>query len=87
MAILKKIRQDNLRITLWQKPNLPLIVGLLAYLMEKLVSPGGAASIFSLISYGALFTWGWLELFQGINYFRRGLGLVVLGWLLISRIN
>ncbi|HEY9908282.1 MAG TPA: hypothetical protein V6D18_11845 [Thermosynechococcaceae cyanobacterium] len=30
------------------------------------------------MAFGSLFTWAWLELFQGVNYFRRSLGLIVL---------
>jgi hypothetical protein len=33
--------------------------------------------VFSLLANGSLFTWAWMELFQGVNYFRRGLGLAV----------
>lgn len=31
-----------------------------------------------LIAMGTLFTWAWFELFQGVNYFRRTLGFIVL---------
>jgi hypothetical protein len=39
---------------------------------------GELAGIATAIGRGALFTWAWLELFQGINYFRRALGAIVL---------
>ncbi len=31
-----------------------------------------------VVANGSLFTWAWMELFQGVNYFRRSLGLIVL---------
>jgi hypothetical protein len=34
-----------------------------------------------------LFTWAWQELFQGVNYFRRSLGLVVLLGAIASRLD
>jgi hypothetical protein len=37
------------------------------------------------LAFGSLFTWAWLELFQGVNYFRRALGLGVLIGVIASR--
>jgi hypothetical protein len=34
-----------------------------------------------------LFIWAIQELFQGVNYFRRGLGAIVLIWLMVSKIQ
>jgi len=34
-----------------------------------------------------LFTWAWQELFEGVNYFRRALGLVVLIGCIASRFS
>ncbi len=65
------------------KPNLPLIVWLAATLVAYPLS-GRPALLAQAISYGSLFTWAWLEIFQGANYFRRALGVLVLVYLLAS---
>jgi hypothetical protein len=40
-----------------------------------------------VIAFGAIFTWAWLELFDGVNYFRRALGATVLIGVIASRIH
>ncbi len=72
---------------LFQAPNLPLIVGLLASLLAKILPYGQLNFIAALIAFGALFTWGWLELFSGVNVFRRALGLAVLIWIIASKLT
>jgi hypothetical protein len=58
-------------------PNLPLIVWAVSVPLGWVLS-GIPGKIISMVGYGALFTWAWLELFQGVNYFRRALGAIVL---------
>ena len=66
-----------------QRPNVIIIFWALAELASMFLKgkPHHAAS---LIAFGALFTWAWLEAFQGVNYFRRLLGGIVLLMLLVS---
>ncbi|MER3495258.1 MAG: hypothetical protein C4323_25750 [Mastigocladus sp. ERB_26_2] len=74
----KTFRDSDGKIVIAQMPNLPIIVWFTASLL-KLVFPTGEISTgLDAVSFGSLFTWAWLELFQGVNYFRRALGLVVL---------
>lgn len=74
----KTFRDSNGNIVIAQPPNLPIIVWGVASLL-KLISTNGSINLgLDLIAFGSLFTWAWLELFQGVNYFRRTLGLVVL---------
>lgn len=40
-----------------------------------------------LVAFGALFTWAWQELFEGVNYFRRSLGLIGLITLIALGLN
>ena len=35
-------------------------------------------ALFVMLSFGFIFTWAWLEITSGVNYFRRALGLSVL---------
>jgi len=37
-----------------------------------------------LVAFGALFTWAWLEIFDGANWFRRLLGITVMAVLLLG---
>ncbi|MCE5291211.1 MAG: hypothetical protein LLG14_18515 [Nocardiaceae bacterium] len=78
IALLDKIFRDQSgRIVLWQWPSIPLICwGLLK--VAALVSGGHLQSAFSSASTAFLFVWAYLELAQGVNYFRRALGAIVL---------
>jgi hypothetical protein len=42
--------------------------------------------VLDILANGSLFTWAWMELFQGVNYFRRGLGLAVFISIIASKI-
>lgn len=37
-----------------------------------------------LFAFGALFTWAWQELFDGVNYFRQVLGLGLTGLMVLG---
>ena len=72
------------RVVLGQKPNLPLVVWFVAFIL-RLVFPDGAFGLgMYVISFVAIFIWAWLELFMGVNIFRRILGFVVLVLSVIS---
>jgi hypothetical protein len=64
-------------------PNAPLITGFVSSLLA-VVSDGNFAVFMRIISFGAFFAWAWLEIFQGVNYFRRVLGAVVICFLLVG---
>jgi hypothetical protein len=81
----KIFRDSDGNIVIAQMPNLPIIVWVTASLL-KLVFPTGEINTFlDALAFGSLFTWAWLELFQGVNYFRRALGLGVLIGVMVSR--
>ena len=73
----KTFRDSNGRIVLAQMPNLPLIVWIVANLLALFFTNGKINTVLVLLADGSLFTWAWMELFQGVNYFRRLLGLAV----------
>ncbi|CAM3725706.1 hypothetical protein SMNI109538_09260 [Smaragdicoccus niigatensis] len=68
---------------LWQWPNMPVLCWAL-FKVAALVSAGHLQSAFSSLSTAFLFVWAYLELAQGVNYFRRTLGAVVLVAIVIS---
>lgn len=68
---------DNGRLVIWQKPNLWL-AGWVALTVMSLLFSGRAADVFTWAASASLITWAGLEVAQGVNYFRRALGLFVL---------
>ena len=80
-------RDDTGSIVIAQPPSLPLLVWLAAAGINLLPTGGNVEAFLDALSFGALFTWAWLELFQGVNYFRRSLGLIVLAAMLVSKLN
>jgi hypothetical protein len=82
----KFFRDSNGNIVIAQPPNLPIIVWGVTSLL-KLIFTSGLINIgLNLLAFGSLFTWAWEELFQGVNYFRRVLGFIVLAGLLGAKI-
>lgn len=79
-------RDSEGKIVIAQPPNLPLIVWIVASLLKLIFTTGQIYLVLDLVAFGVLFTWAWEELFQGVNYFRRGLGLIVLVGLIASKI-
>jgi hypothetical protein len=66
------------KIVVWQNLNLPIILWAGATLMSKLIKTGSLHSLFSIIAFGWVFTWAWLEITQGASPFRRMLGAIVM---------
>lgn len=71
-------RDSEGRIVIAQAPNLPVLVGIAAIALQFIVPGDKLQMLLILVGFGALFTWAWQELFAGVNYFRRALGLVSL---------
>lgn len=82
----KTFRDDRGNLAVVQWPNLPILVWAAAALLKQLPLSDRLAAAADIIAFGTLFTWAWMELFQGVNYFRRFLGLVVLGLILADRL-
>lgn len=78
----RTFRDSEGNIVIAQMPNLPILIGLTATALQFILPGGKFQTASALIAFGTLFTWAWLELFQGVNYFRRSLGLIVLVGLL-----
>ena len=82
----KTFKDSEGNIVLAQAPNLPLLVWLVATLLKLVLTSVSMYIALDAIAFGTLFTWAWQELFQGVNYFRRALGLVVLIIAIASKI-
>jgi hypothetical protein len=80
-------RDKNGRLALVSKPNAPLLTWFASLLLAKILPDGSWQTAASLVSFGALFTWAWLEIFHGVNYFRRILGATVLIVTVLSHVH
>jgi hypothetical protein len=83
----KTFRDSEGNIVIAQPPNLPILVGITATVLNLIVKNGNIHTGLDAVAFGSLFTWAWLELFEGVNYFRRALGLIVLIGLIASRLS
>lgn len=73
-------KDKNGRVVIFQFPNLPLLAWILFTILNLLLGSKypKLQHLFSMLSFGFIFTWAWLEISSGVNYFRRALGLLVL---------
>ena len=83
----RTFRDSQGEIVIAQKPNLPILVWLVATLLNLIPTTDNIHTGLDALAFGSLFTWAWLELFQGINYFRRALGFIVLLGAIASRLS
>jgi hypothetical protein len=79
-------RDDHGRVVIWQTPNAPLIAWVVLTLISLFLN-GAVSSFFSWAGIVAMFIWALLEIFKGVNYFRRTLGAVVFIMMLLSIIH
>lgn len=71
-------RDKDGKVVVWQNPNLPLIIWFVCTILGYVFSAGKLNEFLEILAFGAIFTWSWLEITSGVNYFRRSLGMVVL---------
>ncbi len=75
------------RVVVWQMPNIWLIGWAVLTTIAIILYKGLLADIFSWAGSASLLVWSWFEIFQGVNYFRRFLGLLVLAFSVASLIK
>jgi hypothetical protein len=83
----RTFRDSEGKIVIAQMPNLPILVGFTAIFLQLVLPSGEIQTALGLVAFGALFTWAWQELFEGVNYFRRALGLIGLVSLIALGLN
>ena len=81
-SILNIFKDKNGKVIIAQKPNLPIIVWFFSFILSKLPIHPTLIHLTEAISFGAIFTWAWMEIFSGVNTFRRILGVIVIGTVL-----
>ncbi|MFN6461687.1 MAG: hypothetical protein RMZ41_007535 [Nostoc sp. DedVER02] len=82
----KIFRDSEGKIVLAQLPNLPLIIWIVTTILSLIFTTGKINTLLDILANGSLFTWAWLELFEGVNYFRKALGLLVLTGLIAFKV-
>jgi hypothetical protein len=75
----KCFKDGDGRVVLAQSPNVPIIAYFVLQVLRLALSGLPTIDhILQVLAFGMIFVWSWLELTQGVNYFRRALGLIVL---------
>lgn len=70
-------QQGRGKVVIYQRPNW-LLLGWLVITLISLFVSNGLSTVLGYIADAALVAWALLEIFKGVNYFRRALGAVVL---------
>lgn len=84
-AIYKKLFFDkNDRFVVAQFPNVPIIVWAVTVVLNKVIEHQAASGIIFVIGTISLTVWALLELYSGVNVFRKILGWVVLFYVVYS---
>jgi hypothetical protein len=82
--IRKFFKDKHGNIIIFQPPN-PAIIGWVIFLgLSFLFEPGSLQKGSELLARAFLFTWAYLEVTKGVNYFRRLLGGIVLSAILVA---
>jgi hypothetical protein len=71
-------RDKTGKVVIWQRPNVFIIGWVVLTLISLFFNRGNVADTFAWLSIVSLVIWCLLEIFKGVNYFRRALGVVVL---------
>jgi hypothetical protein len=74
----KFITDKNGKIILGQPPNLPIIGWFVCMVVSFILPVGFLKNGFMNLSGAFLFLWSYLEITEGVSYFRRFLGVIVL---------
>lgn len=80
-------RDGTGEIVIGQLPNLPILIWGSATLLKLVFKTGQVKLGLDLLAFSSLLYWSFLEITQGVNYFRRDLGTIVLIALIISVIK
>ena len=77
-------RDKDGKVVVGQRPNVYIYVWIVSRVGEKLMHGATVQNILWWIGTLSLIIWAWLELSDGVNYFRRTLGLIILILLIVS---
>jgi hypothetical protein len=72
-------------IVLWQTPNIELISWILLSVVGSFIKNSRLKNLIDFAATVMLLIWAFLEIIQGVNYFRRLLGITIIGFIIYSR--
>ncbi len=70
-------------MTIAQRPNAPILIAAAAALVQY-ATTGAMQVVATAVYYAAIYSWSYLEIAQGANWFRRTLGAIVMAWSLYT---
>lgn len=70
-------KDKNGKLVIMQAPNVYIVVWFTATVVALLLSGRWQIAV-HVVAVIALIIWAWLEITQGVNYFRKVLGVIVL---------
>jgi hypothetical protein len=80
-------RDNHGKVVIWQWPSIPLYVWALCTAISLIVNKGSTADVFYWVGEIALIGWAILEIWKGVNYFRKALGVVIIIFAVLSLIH
>ncbi|MFT4532502.1 MAG: hypothetical protein ACI9T8_000525 [Candidatus Saccharimonadales bacterium] len=79
LSTIRRLFKDRSgRVVLAQKPNLALTVWAIATIVGKVSANDTILRSANSVAFVAIVIWAIQEIFQGVNYFRKSLGLMIL---------
>lgn len=79
-------KDKNGDLVVWRRPNLPIIVFVVAAIVYALFQNDAFGKFFGWVAIIALVIWAIIEIFRGANYFRRLLGASVLLLIIVASV-
>lgn len=79
-------RDDSGNVVIWQFPS-PFLFGWVILTCLSLIFSGTLSDAFGWAGTVSLIIWSLLEIFQGVNYFRRFLGVAILIYCIATIVN
>lgn len=76
---------DHGQVVVWQKPNKLLYTWAICTFINLYVPLGWAVTLLGIVGLIALIAWAVMEIYSGVNYFRRLVGALVILILIFSR--
>jgi hypothetical protein len=74
-------------VVIWQTPNIWLVGWAAIIFISLFFRTGTVTDVMSWVATAFLSVWAILEIFRGVNYFRRLLGLIVLVYIILTIIR
>ena len=80
----KTFRDDKGKLVIFQFPNFLLWCWIIIKLVNYFLNSGTLNDGLELLGSTVLFAWAYLEAAEGVNYFRKGLGIVIITFIVIG---